>query len=121
MSYPKKGNSFPTRGQDGAHSPLEAFAMALATALRSEYGTGGSAMKTVARLTGADKRAVKNWFAARHVPRGDHLIVLIRQSDQVLAAVLALAGRERLLVGLQVQVARTELARLLHMLDGEGG
>jgi hypothetical protein len=98
-------------------SSRSTFAIAMAKALRDGYGQHTSAIKTVARLTGSHKRAVKNWFAAKNGPRGDHLILLLRESDHVLAAVLALSGRPEVLGALQVAAGRELLRDMLRQLD----
>lgn len=46
------------------------------------------------RWTRAAERTVKHWLAGSHGPGGDYLLVLTRESDIVLHAVLAAAGRE---------------------------
>ena len=50
-------------------------------------------LKVVVQLTGANERAVRNWFDAKNGPSGEFLIALCRHSDEVLATVLRLAGR----------------------------
>src|SRR6266404_7436328 len=62
----KKGKSFPG---ELAHSD-ELFNQAVASALREEFGGGPSAVKTVARLTEANERAVRNWFEGSNGPSG---------------------------------------------------
>ena len=44
--------------------------------------------------TGANEKTVKNWFAGRYGPSGEHLAVLVRHSDEVLNAFLVMAGRD---------------------------
>lgn len=67
-------------------------------ALKEEFGRTAGAVKAVGRLTRANKRAVKNWFDGANAPSGENLVCLIRHSDRVLGAVLALADREELLI-----------------------
>jgi hypothetical protein len=98
-------------------SSRSTFAGAMAKALRDGYGQHTSAIKTVARLTGSHERAVKNWFAAKNGPRGDHLVLLLKESDHVLAAVLALSGRKEVLGALQVTAGRELLRDMLRQLD----
>lgn len=59
-----------------------------------EYGGSHSAVKTVVELTGANERAVKNWFQANNGPSGEFLIALCRHSDHALETVLLMSGRE---------------------------
>jgi hypothetical protein len=101
----EKGKSFPS---ELAHSD-ELFNQAIASALKEEFGGGPSAVKTVARLTEANERAVRNWFEGANGPSGRSLVRLIRQSDFVLRTVLTMAGRQDrmimvLLAGLRVQL-----------------
>jgi hypothetical protein len=88
-SQSKKGKSFPEKPEHGA----QLFVQAVTSALNEEYGGGPSAVKTVARVTLADERAVRNWFEGKNGPNGEYLVKLIRHSDVVLEAVLALADR----------------------------
>jgi hypothetical protein len=104
----KKGKSFPG---ELAHSD-ELFNQAIASALREEFGGGPSAVKTVARLTEANERAVRNWFEGSNGPSGRSLVRLIRRSDFVLKAVLTMAGRQDrmimvVLAGLRIQLLET--------------
>ncbi len=101
MSFPKKGKSFPnSRGGGGSDFSVDdhAFAMKIASALKSELRDRNSRAKLVAGWTGANERTVKNWIVGRYAPCGRHLVVLAQHSDQVLYAILAMAGRQDLLL-----------------------
>ena len=74
MSFTK--NDRMNRSVSGRTFPSERFADAIATALHREYGGTHAAIKTVVALTGANERAVKNWFDAKNGPNGDFLIAL---------------------------------------------
>ncbi len=117
MSFPKTGRNVQSQdGGDGSGSDNQgaaAFARSVAAALRSEFGSGGSAVKNIAMLTGANERAVKNWFQGRNAPSAFHLVALARHSDDVLRLFLALSGREHALVPVEVAVARLALVRAL--------
>jgi hypothetical protein len=76
------------------------------------------AIKTLARWTGASERTAKNWLSATNGPSGNHLIQLARRSDIVLAAVLALAGRHELLIGLRLVEIRAGLESALKHIEG---
>lgn len=94
MSFPKMGKSMPTnRG---------AFAEMIAVSLRTSLGGTRAAIKTAAGWTGANERTVKNWFAGRSGPCGDHFIGLVIHSDVVLGGFLQLTGRQQCLAGLEV-------------------
>jgi hypothetical protein len=75
--------------------PASRFPDAIAAALHREYGGTHGAVKAVARMTGANERAVKNWFEAKNGPNGEFLIDLCRHSDAVLETVLLLADRQK--------------------------
>jgi hypothetical protein len=109
----KKGKSFP--GDPGHNEGL--FAQAVATALREEFGGGPSAVKTVARLTRANERAVRNWFEGRNGPNGEYLIGLIRHSDAVLGAVLTLANRRDRALWVGLVAIRLHLIEAIAAID----
>ena len=71
----------------------ERFSEAIARALHREFDHTHSAIKTVVALTGANERAVRNWFEAKNGPGGEYLVALCRHSDEVLETVLTLSGR----------------------------
>jgi hypothetical protein len=101
MSFPKKGKSFPKSGREGGSDfsvDDHAFALKIAAALRSELKDRNSRAKLVAGWTGANERTVKNWILGRYAPCGRHLVVLAQHSDQVLSAILSMAGRKDLLL-----------------------
>lgn len=81
-------------------------------------------MKTVASWTGANEKTVKNWFAGRYGPSGEHLVALARHSDEVLGTFLAMAGRENLMVATKLVAAERAIAELLvevRRLNGDSG
>ena len=81
------------RSVSGTTIPPKRFADAIATALRREFGGTHAAIKTVVALTGANERAVKNWFDAKNGPSGEFVIALCAHSDEVLETFLHMAGR----------------------------
>jgi hypothetical protein len=106
------GNTFPPRS----------FAEAIAAALHREYDQVHAGVKTVVTLTGANERAVRNWFDAKNGPNGEFLILLCRHSDQVLDTVLMLAGRAEHMRALRIGRAKqkmVEIIALLQTLDDE--
>jgi hypothetical protein len=109
------GRSFPCRG--GERLGAGQFAAQISVALRLDYGATHAAVKTIVALTGANARTAKNWLEARNGPNGESLVVLCRHSDQVLATVLALAGRERILRIKAISDARSKLREILALLD----
>ena len=123
MSFTRKDRKL--RAQSGKGFPkvpagppsAQRFVEALALALRQEYGSSTSTIKTVARLTSTNERTVKNWFDAKNGPTGENLVVLMRHSDIVLQTVLQLAGREDLIVTMTFASTRAKLREMLRMLD----
>ena len=124
MSFTKKdrtirsisGISFPA-GSGGGPGDKSRFALVIAAALHREYGDTHAAVKTVVALTGANERAVKNWFAAKNGPSGDFVVALCRHSDEVLHTFLLLAGREEQVKAKLVVDAKNKLREILGMLD----
>jgi hypothetical protein len=115
MSFPKKGKSFPKRDGDGnSDFSLDdhAFAMKIASALKSELKDRNSRAKLVAGWTGANERTVKNWILGRYAPCGRHLVVLAQHSDQVLNAILSMADRQDLLLARRVEDLRRKVLEL---------
>jgi hypothetical protein len=130
MSFPKKGKFFPGRnghGVVGGGRHPGSFAAEIAAALRRSVGSGGGGIKIVASWTGANEKTVKNWFAGRYSPSGEHLVVLVQRSDEVLSTFLVMAGREDLMASVKLASAEKAIMELLeavrsiaHVDDGEG-
>ncbi len=122
MSFPKKGKSFPKKGKSfpGTSTGLDdhAFAMKIALALKSELKDRNSRAKLVAGWTGANERTVKNWIVGRYAPSGRHLVILAQHSDQVLNAVLSMAGRKDLLLAGRVEDFRRKVFELAAIIGG---
>jgi hypothetical protein len=115
MSFPKKGKSFPKSGRAGASDfsiDDHAFAMKIASALKSELRNRNSRAKLVAGWTGANERTVKNWILGRYAPCGRHLVVLAQHSDQVLDAILSMAGRQDLLLAQKIEDLRRKVSEM---------
>ena len=87
------GNGFPI---DPGADTEATFAAVIADALRRDFGDTPTQVKHIARLTGVNARTVQNWLQARNGPSGAGLVVLMRHSDEVTTAVLALAERDGL-------------------------
>jgi hypothetical protein len=95
----------------------ERFSEAIARALHREFDQTNSAIKTVVALTGANERAVRNWFEAKNGPNGEYLIALCRHSDQVLETFLLLAGRRDHLRARTLVRAKDTLQEMLVLLS----
>lgn len=89
MSYSKMDRLFPLHLTVMTESEL---AQSIAIALREDYGDFSSAVKVIGRQTGANLRAIKNWFEARHTPTSCHLLALARISPSTLKIVLGQMG-----------------------------
>ena len=77
MSFPKKGKSFPKRGDpnssNGDGGTLDAtmnFALEIAAALERTLRDRNTRIKTAAGWTGANERTVKNWLSGNMVLAG---------------------------------------------------
>jgi len=108
----KDGKSFPL---DHAVEPL---ALAIAAALKAEFGNTPSAVKTVAQITRSNERAVRNWFDGKNGPSGENLVILMRHSDLVLRTVLTLADRQDLVVAVGLASLRRQLVEAVAAIDG---
>jgi hypothetical protein len=60
---------------------------------------------------------VRNWFDGRNGPSGEHLVDLVRHSDEVLEALLAMCGRNELVAAHRVIDTRRELKQIIGHLD----
>ena len=106
-----------TRSVSGTTIPPKRFADAIATALRREFGGTHAAIKTVVALTGANERAVKNWFDAKNGPSGEFVIALCAHSDEVLETFLHMAGRTEHVKAKKVVEATNKLREVLLALE----
>jgi hypothetical protein len=114
---PKKGIVFPNGENLGPYS------RAIAYALKCELGSTHQAVKIIRRWTGAGERTVKNWLTGVSGPSGQHLVQLIRHSDDVLAVMLILAGRRQVVAAQRLVDVRNKLAEAVEQVDalmGEG-
>jgi len=93
------------------------YVAVISHALKEAFGDSRSAIKAVARSTGAHERAVRNWFDGKNAPSGQHLINLMRQSDVVFEAVLVLSCRSAVLEGFRTQIICRQLRNLLEQME----
>ena len=107
--FPKTGKTFPNRDLS-RHSPLD-YAGAIAKALRRELGGTHRATKTVMKWTGADERTVRYWLAGTSGPRGEHLVLLMRYSDEVLETMLQISERKAFLATQKLIQVRDRLSQ----------
>jgi hypothetical protein len=102
---------------------LGPYPQAVAYALKCELGSTHQAVKIIRRWTGAGERTVKNWLAGISGPSGQHLVDLIRHSDDVLEVLLILAGRQPTVAAQKLVDVRNKLAETVEQIDalmGEG-
>ena len=121
MSFPKRGKSFPKRGSaksSGADRNGSNFALEIASALERTLQDRNTRIKTVAGWTGANERTVKNWLSGLYGPCGAHLVVLVQHSDEVLNAILSMAGRQDLIVAQKVADLDRHVVELSVILKG---
>ena len=109
----EKGKSFP--GDDGYNTST--FAVSIAKALRAEFGAAPASAKKVARLTRSNERTARNWIDGRNSPSGESLVALIRHSDAVFEAVLALSHRSHLPAELHLGELRGHLMMAVAAID----
>lgn len=112
---PKKGNKLPQGGR-GSNDGVD-FNGAIAAALRKELGSTHQAVKTIMHWTGASESAVKTWLAGSHGPSGEHLLALVRNSDEVLQVFLLLADRNKHLLAISLADLRSHLVATIECLD----
>lgn len=112
--FPKSGSKLP-----GAKSrPSEGdYLDEIRGALRGELGGTNGATKTIMSWTGASDRTARNWMGGAVGPSGYHLICLARESNAVLAAVLALCGRPELALSTDVHAVEVALAKAMGSLE----
>jgi hypothetical protein len=114
MSFPQSGTIVPPAP---SHAGAKDFATIVSEVLRRSHGNTHSAIKVVARWTGASERAVKNWFAGRTAPCGDHFVGLATHSPEILAAFLVRIGRKDCLAVASINEARVKVHEALVALD----
>jgi hypothetical protein len=108
---PKKGIVFPN------NENLGPYPRAIAYALKCELGSTHQAVKIIRKWTGAGERTVKNWLAGISGPSGQHLVDLIRNSDDVLQVLLIMAGRHQTVVVQGLGDVRNQLMQTVEKID----
>jgi len=118
MSFTKNDRKIQSKsGKTFPEITAEALAGVIAEALRVEFGALPSSVKTVARMTHSNDRAVRNWFDGRNCPSADNLVVLMRDSTVVLKAVLELANRRDLCLAVGILGLRDQLVDMVAAID----
>ena len=114
---PFSGKTFPRSSGTVAASDGYEFTAVIAETLRETFGGSRRSVKTVMGYTGAGERTVKNWFEGKNGPNGENLVELVRHSDEVLEALLLMAGRKNILAGKLLVDARDTLVEMLEIID----
>ena len=114
---PVSGKTFPRSSGTGAAADSYEFTAIIAETLRETFGGSRRSIKTVMEYTGAGERTVKNWFEGKNGPNGENLVELVRHSDEVLEALLLMAGRKNILAGKLLVDARDTLVEMLEIID----
>ncbi len=114
---PVSGKTFPRASGRVAASYGSEFRAVIAETLRDTFGGTRMSVKTVMAYTGAGERTVKNWFEGKNGPNGENLVELVRHSDEVLEALLLMAGREDILAGKLLVDGRDKLVEMLEIID----
>jgi hypothetical protein len=125
MSFQKKarkfrtvsGKTFPKSSGTVEISDGYDFTEIIAETLREAFGNTGRSIKTVMAYTGAGERTVKNWFAGKNGPNGENLVELMRNSDEILEALLLMAGRDDILAAKLLVDGRDKLVEIFKMID----
>lgn len=122
MSFTENDRNFRSESgktflDEAATSDATDFVGAVAHALRQEFGHQPAAVKSVARLVGANERAVRNWFEGKNGPNGGHLIDLMRHSDAVVDAMLRMCGRQKVRYGMALAEAGAKLRELIALIE----
>src|ERR1700693_5079808 len=114
--FPKTGNKFPIRD----NVPEATYASSIAKILRAELGNSHQAHKTLMRWTGANERTTKNWLAGSNAPSGDHLLLLMRNSDHIFEFVLKRSRRPAILSSQRLAEIRNCLLTTANLLAEVG-
>jgi hypothetical protein len=115
--FPKTGKKLPS-GNDaengGAH-----YSAIVAGALNTDLGETHRAAKVLMRWTGASERTVKHWLTGTHGPRGDYLLVLMRESEVLFEAVLGAIGRRDAAVATKMLAAQRTILDIAVLVQSE--
>ena len=111
--FPKTGKKFPS----DADLATPTYASLIADILRAELGNSHQAHKTLMRWTGANERTAKNWLSGSNGPSGEHLLQLMRNSDQVFECVLRLSHRPAVLSSQRLAEVRNSLQATADLLS----
>ena len=112
--FSKKGNLFPI-GRDTLTDAE--FAQVIASALKVEFGSTRHGAKTIMKWTGVSQRTAKNWRSGKNAPSGTHLVMLARESNAVLKALMLMAERPEMSLGASLLSLKRLLTETMAALD----
>src|SRR3546814_6102856 len=107
---PKEGSSFPI---GRAILTDEEFAQVIASALKVEFGSARNGAKIITQWTGVSARTAKNWLSGTNAPSGVHLVLLARESNAVLKALMLMAERPEMSLGASLLSLKRLLAETI--------
>ncbi len=113
--FPKMGKTFPD--DDERKVDRLTYQTAIAAALKRELGGSHRAIKTAMSWTGVSERTAKNWLAGSHGPAGEHLVDLMRHSEEVCIAVLRLSQRDNYGLALEIKEIHSALSKVIAALE----
>lgn len=93
------------------------IASKIAEILREDYEDSGSAIKWIARYTGASEHAIRNWYDAAREPSLDNFIALTKASPRLIEWFLNQVEREDLAHLIQKQNQAEKLHLMTPNLD----
>jgi hypothetical protein len=114
---PKTGKKFP--GGNDRENGGSGYAAIIAGALAKELGDTHRAAKVLMGWTGAGERTVKHWLAGLHGPRGDHLLVLMQESEAVFEAILTATNRRDAAIAARMLAAQRSLQKVASLIQLE--
>jgi hypothetical protein len=114
---PKTGKRFP--GGNDRESGGSGYAAIIAGALAKELGDTHRAAKVLMGWTGAGERTGKHWLAGLHGPTGDHLLVLMQESDAVFEAVVTAINRRDAAIAARMLAAQRSLQEVASLMQHE--
>ena len=91
MSYTKNDQVFPAKNSKYFEHEVT---QSVSQVLRKNYAEINSAIKIIGRKTGANPRAIRNWYEGRNAPNSSHLIILARHIPDIARLILTLSARQ---------------------------
>lgn len=85
MSFTKNDQVFPYKKRGISEQKV---AHEIANILWTKFGEVSSAVKVIGKQTGANPRAIRNWYEGRNAPSAVHLIILARRVPEITEWVL---------------------------------